>query len=240
MQKSIVSFHAQVVIASLNEKEGIGPTITEFSKTLKTRFLVVDGNSTDGTAEIAKNLGAQVVFQDGFGKGDAIMKGLKHLHPKTKYVVFTDADHTYPSYSVPKMINILEDNPEVGMVCGNRFSDQIDDYAFYGSFSIGNHFLAFAHKLLNGVFLADPLTGLRVVRAEVLRKWKVKSQGFDIEVELNREVKRQNFAIVEVPIHYRARMGEKKLRVKDGLPIFKRILLEFVYDIGAYFYHESN
>jgi glycosyltransferase involved in cell wall biosynthesis len=231
LQKSIIRFQAQVLIAALNEKEGIGPTITEFSKTLNPRFLVVDGNSTDGTADIAKNLGAQVLFQDGSGKGDAIMKGLKHLHPETKYVVFTDADYTYPSDSVPKMITILEDNPEVGMVCGNRFSRQIDDGAFYGSFSVGNQLLSFVHKLLNGVLLADPLTGLRVVRAHVLRRWQVKSKGFDVEVELNREIKRQNFATVEVPIRYRARMGEKKLRVKDGLPIFKRILLEFAYAI---------
>ena len=235
MQKNVTQFHAQVVIASLNEKEGIGPTITEFSKTLNTRFLVVDGNSTDGTADIAESLGARVLFQDGSGKGDAIMKALKHLHPETKYVVFTDADYTYPSDSVPKMITILEVNPEVGMVCGNRFSRQIDDGAFYGLFSVGNQLLSFVHKLLNGVLLDDPLTGLRVVRADVLRRWRVKSKGFDIEVELNREIKRQNFATVEVPIRYRARMGEKKLRVKDGLPIFKRMLLEFVYDMVAHF-----
>jgi hypothetical protein len=129
----------------------------------------------------------------------------------------------------------LEDNPQIGMVCGNRFSHQVDHNAFYGSFSIGNQLLALAHKLLNRVFLADPLTGLRVVRADVLRKWLVRSQGFDVEVELNREVRKQNFAIIEVPIRYRARMGEKKLRVKDGLPILKRILLEFAYDIVAYF-----
>jgi dolichol-phosphate mannosyltransferase len=235
LQKTVIPYHAQVFIASLNEKEGIGPTITEFAKTLETHFLVVDGNSTDGTAEIAKNLGAQVLFQDGIGKGNAIMKGLKHIHSQTKYVVFTDADYTYSSDSVPKMIKIMEDNPEVGMVCGNRFSSQVEVEAFYGLFSIGNQLLALVHKLLNGVFLVDPLTGLRVVRADVLRKWLVKSQGFDVEVELNREVRRQNFAMVEVPIRYRARVGEKKLRVRDGLSILKRILLEFGYDIVSHF-----
>ena len=235
MQRSDMAFSSQVIIASLNEKEGIGPTITEFQQTLPARFMVIDGNSTDGTAEIAQNLGAQVLFQDGKGKGDAIMKGLKNLHPQTKYVVFTDADHTYPSDSVPKMIEILDENPAIGMVCGNRFTNQIDDNAFYGSFSIGNQLIALAHKLLNRVLLSDPLTGLRVVRADVLKKWNVKSQGFDVEVELNREVRRQKFAMAEVPIRYRARMGKKKLRVKDGLPILKRILLEFAYETASNF-----
>jgi hypothetical protein len=53
-----------------------------------------------------------------------------------------------------------------------------------------------------------------------------KSKGFDIEVELNSEVERRGFGIVEVPISYRKRRGEKKLKVSDGATIFKRILLE--------------
>jgi glycosyltransferase involved in cell wall biosynthesis len=228
LQRSFTRFQAQVLIAALNEEKGIEPTISEFSKTLKTRFLVIDGNSNDETAKIAKKLGAQVLFQEGNGKGDAIMKGLKHLHPVTKYVVFTDADYTYPAETVPIMINLLERNPSLGMVCGNRFSGKSDPQAFFGSFAIGNRLLALAHKLFNGVFLSDPLTGLRVVRADVLKKWKVKSKGFDVEVELNREVKRQGFATVEVPTRYRPRIGDKKLRMKDAIPIFRRIMLEAV------------
>jgi len=60
--KNVMAFHAQVFFPSLKEKEGIGPTITEFSKTLQPRSLVVYVNSTDRTAEIAKNLGTQVLF----------------------------------------------------------------------------------------------------------------------------------------------------------------------------------
>ncbi len=231
MQKNLIRYPSQVLIAALNEEKGIGPTITEFSAIMKTRFLVVDGNSHDGTANIAKNLGAKVLFQDGTGKGDAIMKGLKHLDQKTKYVVLTDADYTYPANSVPQMIRILEDNPDVGMVIGNRFSGNIEEEAFWGSFPTGNRLLAFAHKLFNGIFLTDPLTGLRVIRARILRKWKIKSKGFDMEVELNSEVRKQGFATIEIPIRYRARLGDKKLKVKDGLNILKRILLESAHAI---------
>ena len=53
----------QVLIAALNEEEGIGLTISELNKTLKNpRILVVDGKSTDRTVEVAKSLGAQVVI----------------------------------------------------------------------------------------------------------------------------------------------------------------------------------
>jgi dolichol-phosphate mannosyltransferase len=68
-----------------------------------------------------------------------------------------------------------------------------------------------------------------VVRAEILRNWKVKSQGFDIEVELNHRVEREGFSILEVPIQYRPRLGQKKLGVKHGAEILKRIMMETTY-----------
>jgi hypothetical protein len=70
---------------------------------------------------------------------------------------------------------------------------------------------------------------LRVVRAEILRGWKIKSKGFDIEVELNHQVERRGFGIVEVPIRYRRRLGEKKLKARHGATILKRILMETTY-----------
>jgi dolichol-phosphate mannosyltransferase len=112
------------------------------------------------------------------------------------------------------------------MVCGNRFNGLTDAKELHNLLYFGNKLLAFSQSLLNGVNLQDPLTGLRAIRAEILKEWQVKSKGFDIEVELNSEVDRRNFEIVEVPIRYRKRLGEKKLKVSDGATIFKRILLE--------------
>jgi glycosyltransferase involved in cell wall biosynthesis len=220
----------QVIIAALNEEEGIGLTVTELIDNLGCPLvLVVDGRSTDRTVEIAKNLGASVLFQDGLGKGDAILKAISHIDPAVKYVVITDADFTYPAKYVPGMVEILEQSPKVGMVCGNRFIGYEDLKALSSVFYLGNRFIALTHNLLNGVTLADPLTGLRVVRASILRNWKVKSKGFDVEVELNHRVEREGFGIMEVPIRYRERLGQKKLGIKHGAEILKRIILETIY-----------
>jgi dolichol-phosphate mannosyltransferase len=220
----------QVIIAALNEEEGIGLTIAEFTDNLGCpRVLVVDGRSTDRTVEIARNMGADVVLQDGLGKGDALAKAIEHSDLAVDYVVITDADYTYPAENVPGMIRILEKNPDVGMVCGNRFNSHINPKALHSVFYFGNRILAFTHNLLNGVSLNDPLTGLRVVRAEILRNWKVKSKGFDVEVELNHQVERKGFGIVEVPIKYRERLGEKKLGIKHGVEILRRMMLETTY-----------
>ena len=219
----------QILIAALNEEKGIGLTVAELMDTLEgSLVLVVDGRSTDRTVEVAKNLGAEILVQDGLGKGDAVAKAIAHIDPSVDYVVLTDADYTYPAAYIPKMIRILENAPNVGMVCGSRFNGYEEKTALSSIFYIGNRFIAFAHNLLNGVSLVDPLTGLRVVRAGILRKWQVQSKGFDVEVELNHHVEREGFGIVEIPINYRERLGQKKLGIKNGAEIFKRIMLEFV------------
>ena len=220
----------QVIIVALNEEEGIGFTVAELMNTLKCScVLVVDGGSSDRTVEVAKSKGAEIVFQDGLGKGDAIAKGVAHIDPAVDYVVITDADFTYPAQYVPEMLQILENAPDVGMVCGNRFKGYQDIKALNSVFYLGNRVIAFTHNMLNGIALADPLTGLRVVRAGLLRNWRVRSKGFDVEVELNHRVEREGFGIVEVPIIYRERLGVKKLGVRNGFEILKRILIETSY-----------
>ncbi len=216
-----------IFIAALNEEEGIGATISELSENINAnRILLIDGHSQDRTVEIAKENGAEIFFQEDKGKGDALKKAVQCMGKDVEYVVITDADFTYPSENVPEMIQILQNNPQIGMVCGNRFSKQTAGNAFKGRFTFGNKLLAFAHNILNGIDLKDPLTGLRVIRADILRNWVIKSKGFDIEVELNHQVDKQGFETIEVPIEYRERLGKKKLKMKHGASILKRIVLE--------------
>ena len=217
-----------IVVAALNEEEGIGPTIEELQSVLTdVHLVVVDGNSVDRTVEVAKNLGADVSFQEGSGKGDAMFQGVRQLHPNAKYVVFTDADYTYPAEYIPKMVEVLEHYPNVGMVIGDRFKNyQNFDKSFVNIFFIGNRLIAALQYFMNGVKLNDPLSGLRVIRSELLGRWKLKSKGFDVEAELNSLVDRENYDILEIPITYRLRLGEKKLKLRHGLEIAKRIFVE--------------
>jgi glycosyltransferase involved in cell wall biosynthesis len=216
-----------VIIASLNEKKGIGPTLLELRRVLEFPFcLVVDGNSVDGTGELAEELGAKSVVQNGKGKGHAIAQALKHVPLGTRYIVLTDADYTYPATYVPEMIEILEDNPGVGMVTGNRFNGSFDSNAMDNTHYMGNKFLAFMQHMLNGVKMQDPLTGLRVARWELLKNWEPKSISFDIEVELNYYIERKGYQVKEIPIHYRERLGKKKLKFRHGVTILKRIIME--------------
>lgn len=228
MEKTINNSAVSVVVATLNEEEGVGPTLEELQKVLNDpHLIVVDGNSVDRTVEIAKNMGANVLLQDGKGKGQAMSQGIKALSSDARYVVFTDADFTYPAEFVPKMIEVLEHSPDVGMVIGNRFNGEHNfDESVKHPFYIGNRLLAFAQHLVNGIRLDDPLSGLRVVRSQILKEWKIKSKGFDVEAEMNFHVEHKGYKIAEIPIAYRPRLGEKKLKLRHGFAILKRILAE--------------
>ena len=216
-----------VLVAALDEQEGIRLTLAELKHYLPcSTLLVVDGNSSDETVHAAKSQGADVIFQKGEGKGDAISCGLESVNSEFDYVVFIDADYTYPAERLQQMIEILEANPEIGMVCGNRFNAHMTKDLMPAAFNFGNRMLSFVHNFFNGVSLQDPLTGLRVVRWNILKNWRPASKGFDVEVELNHHVERQGYDIKEIDILFRKRVGEKKLKARHGLSIMKRILIE--------------
>lgn len=219
-----------IVVAAYNEEEGIALTICELKKVLSEPYLVVvDGKSSDRTLEIAKDLGAEVIVQKGKGKGSAISQGLDHIPEKTSYVIFIDADYTYPAKYIKEMICVLEKDPNVGMVLGNRFSRKYELESDRNQFYVGNIILSFVQNVLNGLKLNDPLTGLRIVRYKLLKEWKPKSKGFGIETEINYHIERHGYKIIEIPITYRKRLGKKKLGFIHGLKILRRIIIE---DIG--------
>lgn len=216
-----------VVVAAYNEEEGIAPTIRELKKFLhKARLVVVDGRSSDRTFEVSRELGADVIIQRGKGKGDALSQGVKYVNGYTSYIAFIDADYTYPANHLKQMVSVLDLNSGVGMVLGNRFNRIYEHESDRNQFYVGNRILGFVQKIFNGVDLEDPYTGLRIVRSELLKDWKPKSKGFDIEAELNHHIKRLGYTIVEMPIKYRKRLGKKKLSFKHGLKILRRIIIE--------------
>lgn len=116
------------------------------------------------------------------------------------------------------------------MVTGDRFDKRFDiEKAAKDVYYLGNRLLALTQFMLNGVKMRDPLTGLRVVRWEILSVWKPKSKSFDIEAELDYYVERAGYGIKEIAIQYRRRLGEKKLKVRHGFTIFKRIVMDGIW-----------
>ena len=82
------------LLPAYNEEKSIGILLDKIQKLYPTsEILVVDNNSNDRTSEIAKEAGANVIFEGKQGKGHAIKKGFENVD--SKFVVMLDADDTY-------------------------------------------------------------------------------------------------------------------------------------------------
>jgi len=209
-----------VVIPTLNEAKAIGLVLDEVLSigVPKERVIVVDGYSTDGTREIAFSKGVKVVLQEGRGKAAAIRTALRYV--ETPIVVFMDGDFTYPAKYIPALVEKIREGFD--LVLGTR--KILEEGAQSAVYRFGNWVLTKVFNLLFATSLSDVLTGMYAVRTDILREMLFESKGFGIETEIVAHVASTGGSIAEMPIEYRRRVGEKKLRVRHGFSILTSIV----------------
>src|SRR5436309_3271335 len=102
-----------VVIPCYNEEAGIAAVIKGFPRAILRRHgytlevLVVDNNSTDKTAEVARAAGARVIHEPKQGKGNAIRAAFYNVSEDTDYVVMCDGDDTYKAHEILRLVEPL-------------------------------------------------------------------------------------------------------------------------------------
>lgn len=244
----------QIIIPTLNEEESIGNVIDGFKRLGYDDILVIDGNSTDRTREIAKEKGAKVVVQSGKGKGQAIAEAFQIADGDV--VVLIDGDGTYLPEDAEKLIEPIR-RGIADHVIGNRL-ENFEKGAFTRLNLIGNKILNAIFRFFYGIELRDVLSGYRALKKDVYKSIELKKHGFEVEVEMTVETLAKGFRIVEVPIRYVKRAGRTKLNpLKDGLKIgwaiynllirfsparffllFGMILIFFGLIVGAYVIYE--
>lgn len=191
-----------VVIPTLNEAPTIAELIREFISNGFRNILVVDGKSTDGTPEIARDAGARIVIQTGKGKGNAIIEAFKEINQP--YVLMLDGDGTYSAVDADKMLAPLGEGFD--HVIGDRLIPE-NERAFSRMNFIGNQFLNRLFKVAHGRYLNDILSGYRAFRRDALAQMHLTESGFEIETEISVEAVRSGQKIAIVPISYAKRPG---------------------------------
>ena len=110
-----------VLIPCYNEEMTVENVVTDFRKELpEADIYVYNNNSTDKTAEIAKQCGAIVVNEYKQGKGNVVRSQFRDI--EADVYVMVDGDDTYPASSVHKLIAPIVSG-EADMVVGDRFSN---------------------------------------------------------------------------------------------------------------------
>lgn len=141
----------------------------EFKKRkMDVEIIVVDGNSTDATREIAKEKGANVIIEPRKGYGRAYKTGLTKA--TGEIIVTGDADATYPFEIAHEYVDILL-KEDLDFITTNRFAG-LEKGAMSFKHFFGNFILSSALRLLFGLKIKDSQSGMWIIRKEALNKIK--------------------------------------------------------------------
>ena len=206
-----------VLIPTRNEAETIGDVLDEFVEDGFEHLLVVDGDSTDATPDVARDRGARVVQQSGDGKGQAIREGLELVDQQ--YVLLLDGDSTYRPDQADRFLEALADGND--HVIGNRFAD-MHPGAMPRLNQFGNRLINRAFGLVHGRDLGDILSGYRAFDTDALDRFDLAADGFGIETEMSVESVKRDVTTAVVPISYEPRPSGSQANLRpfrDGAVI---------------------
>jgi glycosyltransferase involved in cell wall biosynthesis len=217
-----------IIIPTLNEEENIGEVIQGLKQMDYNNILVIDARSTDKTAKIAKGLGAQVLLQNGIGKGDALRQAFNHDSIKSDVIVIMDADGSMSPEEIPSLIKALDSGADC--VKGSRFLSNAYSKDMNLMRRIGNLLLIFVVNFLHDTNYSDLCYGFGAFRKSAIEKLYpyLKSKNFDIEAEVFIKAKKLGLIVKEVPsIEYPRKTGRSNLNAfRDGFFILKTIIQE--------------
>jgi len=211
-----------VAIPCYNEAPALPQVFDDWRNALPEADLILfDNNSTDGSAQVARDHGVRVVPVSRQGKGYVVRAMFAELGDRDA-VVMADGDGTYPASEAPGLLEPVLAG-QADMAVGARVPD-VSLGAMSPVRSLGNVLLRLAFFLLMGFSGGDLLSGYRVFGPRFLRSVRLKSNGFEIETELACRSLAGGFRVIEKPVPYlpRAAGTASKLNaVRDGLRILK-------------------
>lgn len=197
-----------MVIPAYNEEESIPLVIKDLPREILHEIIVVDNNSTDGTARIAHAHGAKVVSEQHRGYGSACLKGISQLD-SPDIVVFLDGDYSdYPA-EIKKLVQPIFDN-ESDFVLGSRMILPESRQALLPQARYGNRLAVFLLRLFFGHRFTD-LGPFRAIRYDSLKALGMQDRNFGWTVEMQIKAVKRGLRIQEIPVHYRKRVGVSKI-----------------------------
>jgi glycosyltransferase involved in cell wall biosynthesis len=203
-----IRVRVSVIIPTHNEAQAIGRVLADLPSYLVTEVIVVDSNSTDGTPDLAREMGAQVIQEPRRGYGRACLTGLANTQ-SPDVVVFLDGDYSDRPSELPIILApIIEGRADITL--GSRFGGKSNPGALPWHQSFGNRLAAGLIRLLYGVEVSD-LGPFRAGRADVLRALALEEATYGWAVEMIVKGAIAGSRIVEVSVSYYPRIGKSKI-----------------------------
>lgn len=222
-----------IIIPCYNEAQTIEEVIArvfavDFGR--EREIIIVDDCSTDGTREFLEQLSEKKIpdihmlfHAVNQGKGAAIQSALSAV--TGEYMIVQDADLEYSPRDIVKLIEKAEQTNAL-VVYGSRNLTKDPQY-LYPMFYWGVRALTFFLNVLYRQRITDPETCYKLIRTDLFRAFRLRENGFGIEIEITTKIAQRNITISEVPISYHPRSFRegKKITVKDGIIAFYLVFL---------------
>ena len=213
-----------VLVPCYNEAQTIAKVVTDFKAALPEAVIYVyDNNSTDNTAELARNAGAVVRYEHQQGKGNVVRRMFQEI--EAECYVMADGDDTYPAHNAPALVrHVLEGQAD--MVVGDRLSATYFTENKRPFHNFGNSLVRWC---INHIFksnIKDVMTGYRAFSYRFVKTFPVVSHGFEIETEMTIHAITMNMLVRNELVDYRDRPEgsvSKLNTVSDGIKVLMTI-----------------
>lgn len=213
-----------VILITLDEVNCIGRVLDSIPKDAVDEILVVDGHSTDGTPELVRNMGYNVIFQEGKGYGAAFLTGAKNA--KGDIIILMDSDGSQNPEDIPKLLEKIKEGYKVVFASRYLKGSGSEDDTFIRF--VGNKFFTALTNLLHGVGISDSLFLFAAIDKNVFNSLGLKYQGFEFCVEVPIKAHKKGYKFAQIPSFERKRFHGKS-RVNafiHGIKILKTIIKE--------------
>jgi hypothetical protein len=228
-----------IILPVYNEERYVAQvieTILAKALTIDRELIIVESNSTDRTREIVKTFegrpGVRLIFEDRpQGKGHAVRTGLAAV--TGTIVLIQDADFEYDVDDYDALLEPILQR-KATFVLGSR-SLGLDDWKVrrFGTgatkalaLNVAQLFFAWTFNVLYRQHATDINTMYKIFRTECLAGIDLKSDGFNLDIELACKLARNGNSPMEVPVNYVARgfdEGKKISFVKDAIPSYVQL-----------------
>jgi glycosyltransferase involved in cell wall biosynthesis len=214
-----------VIVPARNEAANVGWVLSRMPDCAD-EVILVDGDSTDATLEMARASlpGVRVVSQRGRGKGSALRTGF--MEAKGDYIVMIDADGSMSPREIPRYVHFLENGYD--FVKGSRFMGGGGSLDITTVRRLGNRALLTLTNVMYQSTLTDLCYGFIAFHRSVLDRLDLQSTGFEIETEMVVRALLSGLRVAEVPtLELPRRYGQSNLRTfRDGQRVLRTLLRE--------------
>ena len=197
-----------VVIPALNEARAL-PLVLDAIPSWVACIIVADNGSTDGTADVARAHGADVVTEPIRGYGRACLTAIRALPADLDVVVFIDGDASDAPEEMTALVQPLADG-RADFAIGSRVLGERERGSLTPQQIFGNGLACLLIRLIWGERFTD-LGPFRAIRAATLRDLAMADQDYGWTVEMQIKAAQQGISFIDIPVSYRRRIGVSKV-----------------------------